>query len=391
MTVKLYHIVLPVLLLLLVGCQAEKQADEIAWVNGTLDESASGSMMPFTVQVEQAGAPVGIDFRGALVSGTLRVQLIDADGESVWQEEVSSAGAFVVNTVVNAPEAGKYQLGLAWDGPVQAQYSLQYKHGKIEPPMISPLALLSGLGMIAVAAGYIVYVIVTRLSGGYLGLGALAWVVAVALKFAWAIPVNKLVYNALYSALPKALAGPVFYVYVGLLTGVFEVALVWLVLRYTRLGKAEWRRVLAFGIGFGVVEALLLGLSSLGNVVAAMIMPNMFPPAALEQIAQASNILYGLAPVLERFFTVLIHILSNALIFYAVARRQPRWFWLAFVYKTLIDSVAAYAQVTGLTLGKIWVIEAIVAVWGAIGWPGTRLIARSYPEIAGGHLAGTEG
>jgi len=86
MTVKLYHIVLPVLLLLLVGCQAEKQADEIAWVNGTLDESASGSMMPFTVQVEQAGAPVGIDFRGALVSGTLRVQLIDADGESVWQE-----------------------------------------------------------------------------------------------------------------------------------------------------------------------------------------------------------------------------------------------------------------------------------------------------------------
>ncbi len=391
MTVRLYHVVLPVLLLLLVGCQAEKQAEEINWVNGTLDESTSGSMMPFTVQVEQAGDPIGIDFRGTLVSGTLRVQLTDADGESVWQEEVSSAGTFVVNTVVNAPEAGEYQLGFVWDGPVQGQYSLQYKPGKIELPTISPLALLGGLGMIAVAAGYIIHVIVRRLSGGYLALGALAWVVAVALKFAWAIPINKLVYNALYNALPKALAGPVFYVYVGSLTGVFEVALVWLVLRYTRLGKADWKRVLAFGIGFGAVEALLLGLSSLGNVVAAMLMPNVFPPAALEQIAQANNILYGLAPILERFFTVLVHILSNVLIFYAVARRQPRWFWLAFVYKTLIDTVAAYAQVTGLTPGKIWVIEAIVAVWGVVGWLGTRLMARSYPEVVGGHFAGTEG
>ncbi|MCX7682370.1 MAG: YhfC family intramembrane metalloprotease, partial [Anaerolineae bacterium] len=236
----------------------------------------------------------------------------------------------------------------------------------------------------------VVYAAARRLSGGYLGLGALAWVITIALKFAWAIPVNKIVYNALYSVLPEMLAGPVFYLYVGALTGVFEVALVWLVLRYTRLGRVDWKRVLGFGIGFGAVEALMLGLSSLGNVATAMIAPSFFPPAALEEFAKLSNALYILAPIVERFFTVLVHVLSNVLLFYAVARRQPRWFWLAFVYKTLIDTVAAYAQITGLTLGKIWAVEAVVAVWGALGWWGTSLIARHYPVSEGGHVGGAD-
>lgn len=387
---KKRHIILLVLLLLLAGCQAEQQPEEKNWVSGPLDEGAAGSIVPFTIPVERAGDPIGVDFRGALANGAVRVQLTDARGEVVWQEEVSSPGAFVVNEVINAPEAGEYRLGLVWDGPVQMQYSLQYARGKIESPTISPLALLSGVGMIVVAAGYIAYVIARRLHGGYLGLGALAWVVAVVLKFAWAIPINKIVYNALYGSLPEMLAGPIFYLYVGALTGVFEVALVWLVLRYTRLGKADWKRVLAFGIGFGAVEALLLGLSSLGNVVAAMLVPDLFPPAALEEFAKLSNVLYVLAPILERFFTVLVHILSNALLFYAVAHHQPRWFWLAFVYKTLIDTVAAYAQVTGRTLGKIWAVEAVVAVWGVLGWWGTRLIARNYPVHEGGHLVSAD-
>ena len=70
-------------------------------------------------------------------------------------------------------------------------------------------------------------------------------------------------------------------------------------------------------------------------------------------------------------------------IFYAVAVRKPSAFWLAFVYKTLVDSVAAYGQLTGLdTLGKIWAIEALVAVWGVLGWLGTRWVAARFPSGA---------
>ena len=104
---------------------------------------------------------------------------------------------------------------------------------------------------------------------------------------------------------------------------------------------------------------------------------------ALEQVSRLNNVLYGLAPISERFFTVLVHVLANVLIFYAVAQRKPRWFWLAFIYKTGIDAVAAFAQVWGLeTLAKIWIIEAVVALWGIVGWLGIRWVQQRYPDQA---------
>jgi uncharacterized membrane protein YhfC len=378
-------IFLGALVLILAGCRSSEEMPrsmEGASVTGaTLNETEVGTSMPFTVQVEQAGDPIGVDFRGILATGSVRVQLLDSEGQATWQEEVASLGSFAVNTVVRPPEAGEYQLGLAWDGPVQASYSLQWRPGEIEIATVSPLALLGGLGMIAVAIGFVIYAALRRLGWGYLGLGALAWVVTVALKFAWAIPINPSVYNGLYDALPEVIAAPLFYLYVGALTGIFEVAIVWLVMRYTRLGRVSWNRALAFGIGFGAVEALLLGLSSLATVLAALVAPGIFPLEALEQVSRLNNILYGLSPIAERFFTVLVHILSNVLIFYAVAQRKPRWFWLALIYKTGIDAVAAFAQVWGLeTLAKIWAIEAVVALWGIVGWLGIRWVRQRYSD-----------
>jgi uncharacterized membrane protein YhfC len=380
-------ILLGALVLILVGCSSFGETSppmEGASVTGvTLDESDAGTYTPFTVQVEQAGDPVGVDFRGILTTGSVRVQLLDSEGQATWQEEVASLGSFAVNTVVRPPESGEYQLGLAWDGPVQASYSLQWKPGEVEVATVSSRALLGGSGMIAVAIGFVIYAALRRLGWGYLGLGALAWVVTVVLKFAWAIPINPSVYRSLYNVLPDSVAGLLFYLYVGALTGVFEVAIVWLVMRYTRLGRASWNRALAFGIGFGAVEALLLGLSSLGTVLAALVVPNVFPLEALEQVSRLNNVLYSLAPIVERFSTVLVHILANVLIFYAVAQRKPKWFWLALVYKTGIDAVAAFAQVWGLeTLAKIWAIEAVVALWGIIGWLGIRWVQQRYPEVA---------
>jgi uncharacterized membrane protein YhfC len=380
-------IFLGALVLVLAGCSSSGETPrpmEGASVTGaTLDEADAGTYTPFTVQVEKVGDPVGVDFRGILTTGSVRVQLLDSEGQATWQEEVASLGSFAVNTVVMPPETGEYQLGLAWDGPVQASYSLQWEPGEIEIATVSPLALLGGLGMIAVAIGFAIYAALRRLGWGYLGLGALAWVVTVALKFAWAISINSVVYNGLYDALPEAVAAPLFYLYVGALTGIFEVAIVWLVMRYTRLGRVSWNRALAFGIGFGAVEALLLGVSSLGTALAALVAPGIFPLEALEQVSRLNNVLYGLAPVVERFFTVLVHVLANVLIFYAVAQRKPKWFWLALIYKTGIDAVAAFAQFWGLeSLAKIWAIEAVVALWGLVGWLGIRWVQQRYPNGA---------
>ena len=255
--------------------------------------------------------------------------------------------------------------------------------GETQPPVVTALALIQGAGMVLVALGFIIYALVKRLGFGYLALGALGWIVTVAVKFAIALPLNAAVLDALNEgSLPAFVSGPLSWIYIGVLTGLTEVLITYVVLRYTRLGKVIWERVLSFGIGFGAFEALLLGIGPLLSVLAAILAPATLPVEALSSLTLLNNPLYGFAGVWERFFTILIHIFSNALIFYAVLRREPKWFWLAFAYKSGLDTVAGYAQLSGnlTSPGFIWIIEAFVAVMGILGWVGTRWIGKRYRE-----------
>lgn len=251
-------------------------------------------------------------------------------------------------------------------------------------PTFSPIILLGGTGMIVVAIVFVVYTAIRRLGWAYLGLGALLWIVTVAVKFALAIPFNPAIYRALNSALHGGIGIGLFDLYVGLLTGVTEVGIVWLVLRYTRLGRVEWNRVLAFGVGFGTVEAFLLGVSSLLTGLTVLLAPNAIPSEALVQLTILNNGLYGIAATIERFFTVFIHIFANVLIFFAIAHKQVRWFWLSFAYKSLIDGWAAWGRLAGMTatVEQLWILEALVVLWGIVGWLGTRWIQHRYAPDA---------
>jgi uncharacterized membrane protein YhfC len=354
----------------------------------TLNEESAGSTTPLTVHVTQAGQPIGIDFRGALVQGSFRIQLLASEGAVLWESTFTDAGPFAVDTVVEPAEPGDYPLTLSWDGPVQATYNLRWQPGEIQVPTISPYILLSGIGMILVAAGYVIYAAVRRLGWGYLGLGAGAWIATVVLKFVWAVPVNPSIYAALTGALPESLATVAFSIYVGSLTGFTEVLLTWFLLRYTKLGRVPWGRALAFGIGFGAVEALLLGANSVIGVVTAIVSPSALSLEALEQIASQTTPLYIAAPVWERFFTVLIHIFANVCLFYGVVRGRARWLWVSFVFKSAIDAVAAWAQFGLLsTVGGLWIVEGIVAVFGIGGWLGIRWIGAHYPEVETGQAS----
>ncbi len=245
-------------------------------------------------------------------------------------------------------------------------------------PILSPLALLGGTGMILVALGFIVYALVRRLGWKYLLFGMLMWIVTVAVKFAIAIPFNGAVYRVLN---PLGAPGDLLFdLYVGSLTGFTEVLIVWLILRYTRLGQVPWERALAFGIGFGAVEALLLGLGSFLTMLIGIMTPEAIPPDALAQIAAANNPLVSLAPIVERFFTIWIHIFCNVLLFLGAVKLQSRWFWLSFIFKSLLDAWAAYDQLSGLiaTPAGIWIAEIGVVLLGIIAWYGTFWVRRQY-------------
>jgi uncharacterized membrane protein YhfC len=254
--------------------------------------------------------------------------------------------------------------------------------GDVTAQVVPPLALLGGAGMILVALGFFAYAVQWPLSWGAIGLGALAWVVTVALKFAWAIPFNPPIYTVLDQMVPSHYL-TLFALYVGALTGIFEVGLVALLLNYTRLGRAVWPRALAFGIGFGAIEALLFGVSSLSSVLAAMVISMTNPPAP-EVAARLGNILWVLAPVVERLGAIFIHMCANVLIFYAVNTRQARWFWLAFAYKTAVDAAAAVCvHIHGVdTLVHVWTFEAILLLFGLAGWLGLRWLAPRYQALA---------
>jgi uncharacterized membrane protein YhfC len=357
--------------------------DKGAYVTGVRVNAAAPGKGEFSFQVSVPtdGTPVGVLLRGTLTSGEVYAVITASDGTQLWRSHpISAAFSNYAATVTTLP-AGTHNLTIAWDGPVDGSVELYTVNGEaVKLAEVKPIALLGGVGMLLVAVGYAIYSGVRRLGWKYFFLGAGCWVVAVVLKFAWAIPLNTPIYNFLKAQLPEIPFMLIFNVYVGSLTGVFEVVLVWLLVRYTRIGKVTWQKALAFGIGFGAVEALLLGLASTANVLVGLLAPNMVPSDALISLAAANNVLLSLAPISERFFTVLIHIFSNVLIFYAAATRKPGWFWLSFVYKTLLDSVAAWAQLTGLgSLDKIWAIEAGIAVMGILGWWGTAQLLRRFP------------
>ena len=349
----------------------------------TIDATEPGKVLFFDIEAKEKNYQVGVAFRGELISGSLQVKITNRQEQVIWHETVASPGPFVVNTVVKMPEPGMYKLILAHDGPAKAKYSLEWMSGKIDIPTVSPVALIGGLGMIAVALAFVGYAAINKLGWRYLGLGALLWVVTVALKIAWAIPMNPLVHS-LMAPLPDVIDKLLFELYIGTLTGIFEVGITWIVLRYTRLGKAAWKSALSFGIGFGAIEAFLLGLGSLGAVTAAILIPDRLPLDFLKQFSQ-SNFLFFLAPIWERFFAVLIHIYTNVLIFYAVVQRRPGWFWLAFVYKSLIDAAAAFYLLNNIQgLVQIWCMEGIVAVWGIAGYAGTLWVKRHYDILRSG-------
>lgn len=378
---KRYNLALLLLIIILLTACAPAPttpAPGASTSGASLDEAAAGSDMPFTITVTETTQLVGVDFRGTLASGRARVQINDARDATVWQEAVAATGPFLVNKVIQLDGPAEYRLGLAWDGPVQLTYALQWAPERVVAPAVTPIALLGGIGMILVGIGFIIFAGVRRLGWVYLALGGLAWVITVGLKIVWAIAANGPVFT-LTRSLPAGLGDPVFYLYVGLLTGVFEGALLWLVLRYTRLGKAPWPKPLAFGIGFGATEAIVIGLNTLATMLTALLAPALIPPDAMQELAAANTLWLNLMPISERFFTILVHIFAKVLIFYAVATRQARWFWLSFAYMTLIDVAAAWAQLAGLTTARILVTEMFVAVWGIIGWLGTRWVAQRYP------------
>lgn len=179
-------------------------------------------------------------------------------------------------------------------------------------------------------------------------IGGAVWAGAVALKFAWALPMNAVIHRALPSLVGTRVAEPLFWLYIGLLTGVFEVGATLAVVRFTRLRHAERAEALTFGVGFGAAEAVVVGLAATVPVALMLLAPSVLPHATREALARAYGGSVSVAavvfPPLERASTLVFHVVTGALVIHGFRVGRPwAWFGVAFAYKSAVDAIAAWA------------------------------------------------
>ena len=359
-----------ILVLLMAGCTAQTDtATQGGFITGvTLNETTAGQNANFVLSATSDGQPFGLDFWGSFTQGSVNVELKNQKtGEVVFDKEASGSMA-KFNEVVSLPK-GDYDLLVVWSDAVQGTYDLEWAPNQVALPKLTPMIFLSGAGMFLVGLGFLLYAF--RKGGWRVALlGGAFWAGTVLVKFTLAGSFNGILYQAVTNALPGLPGTVIFSIYIGLLTGITEVLITWLILKKTKFGKLAYNELLSFSIGFGAIEALLLGLLALTSTIATFSMADQLAASQLRNAAMGNNFFYNLAPILERFFTIGIHIASNLLLFYAVRKNEMRWFWYSFAFKSAIDAVAGYAQLSGQleSLGFLWIIEAVVVVFGLAGF-----------------------
>jgi len=230
---------------------------------------------------------------------------------------------------------------------------------------VSPLFLLPGIGMVLVAICS-----VWLWQRGKPSLwwavwwGVLAWVLSVTAKSLASWPSTKLIV--------RHRGDPMTWLYVGLLTGVFECAIPLLLIWKSRLSRADWDQAVAFGIGFGAIEAFLIGTGSVVVTGLLLVSPGLFPVAmrnALTHQFRSGGLISIPFPVIERTAALLIHVLSSVLLICAVRIRQQRWFWLAFACKTAVDGFAGWSVLSwrvAESVRKMATVECVFVVFALI-------------------------
>jgi len=252
------------------------------------------------------------------------------------------------------------------------------------------LSLLSPIGMIVVGLGSIIYwKKKSKIALRFFLSGALAWIIAVILKGAFAAILNKPIINFLKNKMPFILSGPLSWIYVGLLTGIFECGIVLLFLYlFKNLKKVNWKESVGFGIGFGAIEAFLLGITSFIIVLITIFIPSEQLPKELIGPPQLQSLYAIPAPIIERISALFTHIFSVVLILYAFKTNEWKWFWLSFWYKTAVDSVAGYVHLTyglkNLTVMGLWILEFIMLLFALVGFWGLINIRKKWKIVEEG-------
>ena len=253
--------------------------------------------------------------------------------------------------------------------------------------MVNAWLLLSGIGMMLVGILFPIYWWRTqKVPVKYFGYGAVLWILAIAPKILLDLTITPSMTPYLATYGTEALV-IITGIYVGLRTGLFESGFTYLAGLKTKLKKVTYKQAIAFGLGFGGFEALSLGVLSFINIYSFVALPeliNQVPvetqTVLLQQLNQSTWVVP--AAVMERAFTIFMHVFCSLLVFYALKQAQKKYLYYSIGYKTLVDAIIPALQVyigTQTVVG-IYLIESPFIVLGLFSILGIRWIRQHWGD-----------
>lgn len=157
----------------------------------------------------------------------------------------------------------------------------------------------------------------------------------------------------------------------GLLAGIFEETARYILFKFLLKNARSWKEGVLVGLGHGGIESLLFGVLAAVTFVNMMVyrtidlstVPSI--PAEQLELAKQQVAAYWSVPwymaligVVERVFTICLHVSLSVMVLYAIAYRKPVWFWLALLWHAFVDAIAVYV---GQSAGVL-AAEAVVAI-----------------------------
>jgi hypothetical protein len=339
--------------------------------NDYLDESRSMTGTPQST-TERFDFTLGkddlyphIELTIQMSQGRADLRVLDPAGRKL--EELSAETCTLKDQPIHsATTPGNYTVELTTTGAV-GHWHLRIFGGPTPDNVRIGPGLASAIAMILVVAGCVwSWRRWSAVSWKWFWIGAALWVVAVAVKFAIAIPFNEPLFNGLKSSLPHwgyLTAGTI---YGGGLTGITEVLFTFIAALIWPRMAATAQRAVAIGLGAGAFEAAMLALGVAVGAISG-------------EIGAVSWSLV-LVPAVERLIAIPCHIAARGLVLLAVARRQWVLFWGGFVLLSAVDALATYLYLTGQanTLSP-WTIEVMIAPFGLLSIPITLWCVRHWP------------
>jgi uncharacterized membrane protein YhfC len=334
------------------------------------------STRSFPFVVSQSQTKLYFDIKVTLTAGQLTLRILDPNS-TVLREE-STGGSLTLEASVPVQTAGTFQLEAVTAGAV-GEWKAQVC--PLLPASAFRLDLITGPAMILVALASVFYWRArSKAFWRWFWIGAAVWTVGVALKIGCALLANGPVLKALKQSLPPVAYSLTSAVYIGLLTGIFEIGVTLAAALLWRKMAADAPRAVAVGVGAGAFEALVLGLVAAGAAV--LLISGRAPDALVAQSTQVAALtpLAWLAGPIERVIAILCHTASRALTLLTVATGRWRYFWWGFVLMTGIDGIAGLFLLSGkvATISTWWIELAIVPA-AVVSVPIIRWCVRHWP------------